>query len=135
MEPEERAQRGQTGCVGWGVLVEAVSDGREPMGRGIGWVLGRCPAGAVLVACCIVGFPTEAALAWGCVERSTWGRLQRKALAKAFAVLLACGSIKATELGLGAAWDTWTDTDPTQTHAHTREGQFIKDVFSVHGEG
>ena len=88
MEPEDCAQRGQTGCVGWGVRVEAVSDGREPMGPGIGWVLG-----------------------------------------------LACGSIKATELGLDAAWDTWTDTDPTQTHAHTREGQFLKDVFSVHGEG
>ena len=38
--------------------------------------------------------------------RGTWGRLLGKALAKAFAFLFACGSLNATELGLGAACHT-----------------------------
>ena len=37
----------------------------------------------------------------GLSGRGTWGRLLGKALAKASAFLLACSSLKATELGLG----------------------------------
>ena len=80
----------------------------EPMGRGIRWVLGRFPAGAVLDGCCMEGFPAKAVLAWGCVEEALRDKLLAKALAKAFAILLACGSLKSTELGLGAACDTAT---------------------------
>ena len=38
--------------------------------------------------------------------RGSRSRLLSKALAEAFAILLACGSLKTTELGLGAACDT-----------------------------
>ena len=46
---EERAQHGQTGCLGYGI----------------------CPAEAGPVGCCcVVEFPAEAVPAWGCVEEA-----------------------------------------------------------------
>ena len=62
MEPAGRKQCGRT---------EAVLGGMEPMERGIEWGTGRCPAEAVLVVCCcLIGFPAEAVLAYGCVDET-----------------------------------------------------------------
>ena len=62
----------------------------------------RCRQSGVLVGFCMVVGSTSLGLR----GRGTRGGLLSKALAKAFAFLLACGSLTATELSLGAACDT-----------------------------
>ena len=47
--PEERARRGQTVVVSWGVRAETVPGGREPVGRVIEWALRRFPSETVLL--------------------------------------------------------------------------------------
>ena len=106
------------------------------MGRGIGWVSGRLPAGAVLVGCCMVGFPAKAVLAWGCVEEALGGKfLACLRFAKAFAILLACGSLKSAVLGFGAACDTatrrWRKTVRRQIAWREPEVCVVKRVATV----
>ena len=89
-----RKQCGQTGT----------SSGMEPMGRWLVWGAGSFPALAALAGG-MVGVSAEALKWTGVCGRGIWCGLLSKALAKAFAVVLASGSLHATVLGLGAARD------------------------------
>ena len=76
MGPEERAQREQTGCVGW-----CSCQGTAGADGAWNWMgLGKISHQAYLLAVVLQEFTAEAVPAWRCVEEALGGS---KALAKA----------------------------------------------------
>ena len=68
------------------------------------------------------------------MEEGTWGRLLGRALEKAVSVP-ACGSLKSTDLGLGAVWDTAGARDVGDTDVKEDDcnltGDFFHENFSL----